>query len=98
MKKVKLIDLVGQDVAGTVANVTRQGGKYRYEIQDKDMIRELKKVYFKIEKGVKWLYWTWKPKPEENFKLGYRDCGYSGIADSEYHRLNEAYIYIEKEG
>ena len=95
MKKVKLIDLVGKDIAGTIANVTRQGGSYHYDYQDGDMVRVLKKVYFKTERGVKWLYWTWEARPEENFKHGYRDCGYSGVADSELHRLNEAYIYIE---
>ena len=92
MKRAFLKDLIKKDVEGVTANVTRQGGLYHYDYQDEPMIRKLKKVYTKKEKGVLWLYWTWEPAPHRN---GYPDCGYSGIADSERHRINEAYIFIE---
>lgn len=92
MKKVKLINLVNKDVAGIEANVVCQGGKYHFNYQDTPKIRTLEKVYFKEEKGVKWIYWTWK---KEAHHQGGPDCGYSGIADSELHRLNEAYIYCD---
>jgi len=92
MEKTYLIDLVKKDVSGIFANVTRQGGKYHYDYQDEPMIRALKRVYIKIEKSVKWLMWEWEP---EHDRLLVHDCGYSGIADCENHRINEAYIFID---
>jgi len=92
MKKVLLKDLVGKKVAGIKANVTRQGGEHHYDYQDAETIRTLEKVYFRKIKGINWLYWTWEPAPHHN---GMPDCGYSGIAESERHPLNTAYIYIE---
>lgn len=93
MEKVKLINLIGQDVEGITANVMRQGGKYHYDYQDEPLIRKMKRVYFRKEDGKKWLYWTWEPA---RHKDGYYDCGYSGIMDCKEHRADEAYIYIER--
>ena len=91
MEKALLIDLVKKNVSGISANVKRQGGKYHYDYQDEPMIRTLKRVYTKIEKGIKWLIWEWEPKHDQ---LREYDCGYSGIADCENHQINEAYIFI----
>lgn len=96
MLKVKLIDLVGKPVFGIKANVVRQGGKFHYDYQDKEMIRELISVEIKKKEGKKWIYWHWKTEPCE---ISYfKDCGYSAIADSEdfpFNGENAAYIFIE---
>ncbi len=95
MKKVNLIDLVGKDVKGIKADVRRQGGKYHYDYQDIPMIRTLEKVVIKKEKGEDWIYWYWIPEMDTTpgLQVGI-DCGYSGIADSDLHRLKEAFISI----
>jgi len=93
MKKVLLKDLVKKDVKGLLANVILQGTKFQYEYQKKAKIRQLKRVYYKIENDMKWIYWEWIPKPTTSMDT--QDCGFSGIAISENHSIDEIYIYIE---
>ena len=91
MTNIKLIDLVNRDVKGMKADIIRQGGKYHYDYQDIPKIRTLESVKVKTIKGETWIYWYWTPEHEN----GIYDCGYSGVADSELHRINDVYIRVE---
>lgn len=92
MEKVKLMDLIGKNVKGIKANVIRQGGKYHYDYQDMPMIRSLVNIITKKIQGEIWLYWYWIPEQTADGRI---DCGYSGIADSENHPIEQCYISIE---
>lgn len=81
MEIVKIIDLVGRDIKGKLADIrTRVNGEIMYGWEDKPIIVEMEKVCFEFrkirktdEKPSRWLYWYWK---------GY-SCGFSGTARSE---------------
>ena len=88
--KIKLIDLVGKNVKGRMANIVRQGGKYHYSNQDIPKYRILQRVYQKTIKGVSWLYWEWIPQADG---LQY-DCGYSGVTNSEVYK--DSYLKIKR--
>lgn len=86
MKKIRLKDLPKRkDLIGKKINITRQGGIYHYDYQDKIRLRTFLGAKFKIEKGEKWLYWNWKPEANSP------DCGYSGITGKD---LEKSYLKI----
>lgn len=89
-KKIALEDLAGQNVEGVLANVTRQGGKFKYNYQDVPCMRVLKSVKIRIEKGVRWVYWYWTPQADN----GKNDCGYSGV--SLYENFAGSYLWVDK--
>ena len=73
---VAVKDLVGHDVAGRMANVTRPIYRDQYANDPKNSggrIRELTCVEVKREKGKRWLYLRWKRDTTDM-----SDCGYSG--------------------
>lgn len=53
-------------------------------------MREMIRAEIKIEKGVRWVYWYWKPNPGP----GEHDCGYSGISEGlpeDFNRMLERF-------
>jgi len=75
MKTVSVSSLVGQNLTGIVANITNP--IYRYQYSDGvGNIRKLKEVYWKKEKGFRWLMLTWEKEPIHTAPMV--DCGYAG--------------------
>lgn len=101
MNLVKISDLVGKNIAGTVADlrVRNADGSLRYDWQEKipyhEYTAQLKEVRIEAHKirhddPVKspWLYWYW------DSRTGGHSCGFSGIADQ--NEWNNYHIMIEE--
>lgn len=80
MKPVLLIDLIGKDIDGKMANIhSHKNGKSLYsELDEPPMIRKMKRVEIRKEKRETWIYWIWHLDNSDNLARGYNDCGYSG--------------------
>ncbi len=78
--KIKLTDLPKRkDLIGKMINIVRQGGKYHYDYQNVPKKRKFLEAIIKIENGVKWIYWYWKPEADNSRDY---DCGFSGVTIS----------------
>jgi len=100
MEKVYLKDLPNRkDLIGKRINVTRQGGKYKYDYQNTPHLRTFRGAklqtiepkYDKNAKPITWIYWFWDaerdweiaPELEKVCPYGVNDCGESGVTLTE---------------
>jgi hypothetical protein len=102
--KVKIIDLVGKNVKGIIANVVHQGGKFHYDYQDVPLMAPLERVRRTTNKARAkgdWVHWHWQePLPEQSearkrAKFG-SSCKFSGLQLGEFHPPEDTFLLIDQ--